>query len=101
MTGKISSRRQTKSAAAGNSFSFPKSFRLLRSSEFKLSHPRKLRLQGFQLIYSLEGNGRLGISISKKVIRRAHVRNRIRRLLKEAFRLQRSELKNVDLHVIA
>lgn len=100
MTRTPVSRRKPKSIASGKPFSFPKDFRLLRSSDFRLSQPRKLRLPGFQLIYSLEGAGRLGISISRKVIRRAHVRNRIRRLLKEAFRLERAGFKQIDLHVI-
>lgn len=79
---------------------FPKSSRLLRSSDFRLLHPRKLRVQGLQIIYSAEGRGRVGISISRKIVRRAHARNRIRRLIKEAFRLEHSQLKSTDIHFI-
>lgn len=42
----------------------------------------------------------MGVSLSKKVMRNAVARNRVRRLLKEVFREQRSQLAGVDLHVV-
>ncbi len=42
----------------------------------------------------------MGISLSKKVMRNAVARNRVRRLLKEVFREQRGALCGVDLHVV-
>ena len=94
------SRKKSKSTRAVKPQGFPKSSRLLRSAEFRIPEAKRLRLDGFQLFYTPSGSGRIGISISKKVLRRANARNRVRRLLKEAFRL--SELRNssVDLHVV-
>lgn len=79
---------------------FPKSSRLLRSAEFRIPNAKKWRVDGFQFYYTLFGQGRVGISISKKVLRRANARNRVRRLLKEAFRLSPLLNSSVDIHVI-
>jgi ribonuclease P protein component len=79
---------------------FPKSARLLKKRDFRFRRYRRFHTEFFQFVYALEGKQRLGISISKKVLRRAVARNRIRRLWKEVFRLQRVDLPHLDLHVI-
>jgi len=44
---------------------------------------------------------RLGITVPKRVVRAAHDRNRIKRLLRESFRQQRAALPPVDLVILA
>lgn len=44
---------------------------------------------------------RLGITVPKRVVRAAHERNRIKRLLRESFRQQRAELPPMDLVILA
>ncbi|WP_232048553.1 ribonuclease P protein component [Legionella adelaidensis] len=61
---------------------------------------KKMVTSEFIVLYrdNEKGYARLGLALSKKVIPRAHERNRIKRLLRETFRTQ--QLSSVDIIVL-
>lgn len=44
-----------------------------------------------------EGEPRLGLAVAKRFVRRAHERNRIKRLVRERFRQLRRQMPGVDM----
>lgn len=86
---------------AAASARFPKEFRLRKSREFRFPKYSGVRTEHFHFVYNTDGSGRLGVSLSKKVLRRATARNRVRRLIREVFRSERSGVVvGCDVHVI-
>jgi ribonuclease P protein component len=80
---------------------FPKSARLLKRRDFRFRPYSRYQSENFSYIYTTGGSARVGVSISKKVLRNAASRNRVRRLVREAFRLSREKFSGVDLHLVA
>jgi ribonuclease P protein component len=84
-----------------DSYKLPHEHHLLKSSEFKtiLYNGKKINLK-LSSIYLLQNNleySRIGFIVTKKV-GNAPLRNKIKRLWKEAFRLKRGQFKtHVDL----
>jgi len=78
------------------SFSFPPQARLRREAEFRRVYARGIRRSVFPLrfraLVRAEGQSRLGLAIGRKV-GGAVVRNRWKRAIREAFRLNRHRLR--------
>ena len=82
----------------------PRTARLLRPADFAAlrEHSQRVGTRHFTAQYrSTPAPARLGMAVSRKVSKHAVVRNRIRRLIRETFRLTRALLPNVDVLVIA
>ncbi|MBR0237707.1 MAG: ribonuclease P protein component [Thermoguttaceae bacterium] len=81
-------------------YSFPKSQHVRRQLDFTRIYSVKTAYNnGVLLVYAARndlGYPRLGLSVSKKV-GKAHARNRWKRIIREAFRLQQSEFADVVL----
>lgn len=84
--------------------SFPRSLRLLHGAEFEACFATRQRIAGrYFLIHwvrSPRGLARLGLAVSRKVDRRAVIRNRLKRILRDHFRRHHALLPGLDLVVL-
>lgn len=85
-------------------FRFDKDQRLLKSAEYKQVFNSKQIYHGRYFLCYFQHNdrplARLGIVVSKKVSKKAVIRNSLKRQIREAFRLYQSPLKEYDVVVI-
>lgn len=83
-------------------FSFPKAFRLLSRQDYQRT-ASGLRKSGYLCLFAYRFDARyptrLGVTVTKKQ-GKAHVRNRFKRVIREAFRLCHHQLPaGLQLHV--
>lgn len=83
-------------------FRFPRCARLRASADYQAVFGGGIRFSSpcfrLHVLPRDEPSGaRLGIAVSKRVDKRSPGRNRIKRQVRESFRLQRASLPNVDL----
>ena len=85
--------------------SFKPDYRLLNKHDFSLVFEDATRIvvPPFTLLFRANrlDSARLGMVIGKKAVNRSVGRNRIRRIIRENFRLSRSVLPSLDLIVLA
>ena len=85
-------------------FAFPKAYRLTKTDEFssvfalrRSRHGRYVQV----LLGEAQAHPRLGLVVAKKVAKRAHERNYMKRVLREWFRLHKQQLPAQDIVVRA
>ena len=91
------------------SYCFSAELRLLQASDFKSVFDGalyKVHQSGFMLLAvprpeGSQNHARIGLVIAKRKIRRAHERNRVKRLARESFRLHQAELPALDIVLMA
>lgn len=88
-----------------NKQTFPRELRLLAPVQFKAVFEQPLRASTPQLTLLSRANTldypRLGLTVAKKHLKRAHDRNRIKRIVRESFRLKRHALPSHDFVFVA
>ena len=86
-----------------NSADFSAEHRLLRTDGFNhVMHAEKIADKYYNIFFVLNGkkNARLGIIASKRILPGAVQRNRIKRLIREAFRQHSIKTQQMDLVVM-
>ena len=85
-------------------YCFTKAQRLLAKQDYDavFSHSKRIKTTHFIFLFKENSMGvaRLGLALSKKIIHKAHDRNRTKRLLREMFRLN-TNLIPMDIVVLA
>ena len=83
---------------------FPREVRLRRSRDFRVvqRRGRKLTTGRLVILYRSAGldHSRFGLTVSRKV-GNAVARNRVKRIIRESFRLRRCALRGLDVVVLA
>ena len=88
-------------AAAPSSLRLPPERRMRRPAEFKRAYSSGKRLGNEFFTVNAQPNdlgcARLGMSIAARILRRAVDRNRVRRLIRESFRMHQQQLPSLDI----
>ena len=84
---------------------FPRELRLLTPEHFKYVFQQPFRASSPEITILARQNRlehpRLGLTVAKKYLKRAHDRNRIKRLCRESFRLSQHRLPSYDFVIVA
>ncbi|ABE57050.1 ribonuclease P protein component [Shewanella denitrificans OS217] len=86
------------------SYTFSRELRLLTPAQFKsvFSNPIKASSAEITLlaIPNIEQHPRLGLTVAKRFVKRANQRNRIKRVIRESFRLNQHDIPALDIVVL-
>ena len=84
--------------------SFPRTSRLTRAADYRAVFQANTRISDdcFTLLFATRDSTppRLGLAVSKKQVKRAVDRNRIKRIIRQSFRVHQNQLPGVDVVVM-
>jgi len=84
---------------------FPSSSRLLKPSQYRalFKGGKRVSSRGLTIIVKPNDlpNARLGLTIPKRIVKKAVDRNAIKRRIRESFRLNQHNLQGIDIVVMA
>lgn len=87
-----------------SSYNFRRELRLLSANDYSHVFDKafKIHNKAFTLLARTNNlnHPRLGLVIAKKNLKFAHQRNRVKRALRESFRLQQATIANYDLVIL-
>lgn len=88
-----------------NQLTFARELRLLTPIDFNRVFNQSIRAGSPYITFVARentlGHPRLGFAIAKKQVKRAHERNRLKRVIREYFRLKQKSLPALDVIVLA
>ena len=88
-----------------NSLTYPRTTRLLTPLDYKrvFKQAEKLKYNEFTVYICRNGleHARLGLAVSKKAAKKAVTRNKIKRIIRESFRLNQHQLRGWDVVFVA
>ena len=92
-------------AAQGLQYSYSRQYRLASKNEVQsvfAAKPKKVSHNYLLILYTPNqlDHARLGLIVGKQHLRRAVDRNRVRRIIRDSFRLQKDQLRGLDLVVM-
>jgi ribonuclease P protein component len=83
---------------------FSRELRLLTPTHFEYVFNKAIPSVSPQITllarFNTSNNPRLGITLAKKRVKHAHERNRLKRVIRESFRLERHSFPNIDIVVV-
>ncbi|AUD58472.1 ribonuclease P protein component [Shewanella sp. NKUCC05_KAH] len=86
------------------SYTFSRELRLLTPAQFKsvFSNPIKASSAEITLlaIPNTEQHPRMGLTVAKRYVKRANQRNRIKRVIRDSFRLNQHDIPHLDIVVL-
>jgi len=86
------------------SYTFTRELRLLTPAQFKSVFTKPIKASSAEItllaVANCEQHPRLGLTVAKRYVKKAHQRNKIKRIIRDSFRLHQHDLPSVDIVVL-
>lgn len=86
------------------SYTFTRELRLLTPAQFKSVFTKPIKASSAEItllaIPNEEKHPRLGLTVAKRFVKRANQRNRIKRVIRDSFRLHQHDIPDLDIVVL-